>query len=53
MRFTKKMNGGLIFDDCEFTGNDGEEARVFYLVNNLLGIFLVRNSVFTSEQTMT
>ncbi len=47
------MNGGLIFDRCEFTGNNGKDARVFYLSNNLVGIFNVTNSVITSGESLT
>jgi hypothetical protein len=53
VRFSKEMRGGIIFDRCEFTGNDGKEARVFYLANNQVEIFYVDNSIITSGQKMT
>jgi hypothetical protein len=39
VRFTKEMRGGISFDRCEFSGNNGKEARVFYIANNLVEIF--------------
>lgn len=50
VRYSKTFSGRVTFTDCEFSGNQGVEARVFYLENDLVNEFRVINSVFTNRE---